>query len=256
MPAIRSSGRQMIVIVNADDLGISPAVNESIFDLMERKRITSATLMANGPAFRDAIRDLARRGDCSIGVHLNLTQFEPVNGGASAHLLLDENHQLHRGNFRRWRSPSVTRAVYDEMCAQIERVIAANIPISHLDSHHHFHTLPHAWPALKAVQKRYKLRKVRISKNIYAAPDSCAPSLRAQKALHNWLLRLDSRTTDGFTDLASFYKLAQQKSLPHQRVELMVHPGHPDYEDEQCLLLSPWEQRIPFGIRLVNYAQL
>ena len=42
------------IIVNADDLGMSAAVNEATFDLMSRGRISSATLLANAPAAREA----------------------------------------------------------------------------------------------------------------------------------------------------------------------------------------------------------
>ena len=45
----------MRVIVNADDFGLNACVNDRILDLMSRRRITSATLIANSPAVEEAV---------------------------------------------------------------------------------------------------------------------------------------------------------------------------------------------------------
>ena len=66
------------VIVNADDLGINHVVNDAIFDLMARSRVTSATLIANGPAIDDAVRGAREFSFVSFGIHLNLAEFEPA----------------------------------------------------------------------------------------------------------------------------------------------------------------------------------
>src|SRR5215471_2247740 len=60
------------IIVNADDLGISEAVNEATFRAMERGVITSATMLANGPEVVAAAKLAPRFPKCSFGVHLNL----------------------------------------------------------------------------------------------------------------------------------------------------------------------------------------
>ena len=86
------------IIVNADDLGMSAAVNEATFDLMSRGRISSATLLANAPAAREAACRAAAFPDCSFGVHLNVTQFEPLTKGSGARLLVDERGQMTRAN--------------------------------------------------------------------------------------------------------------------------------------------------------------
>ncbi|MGQ9919950.1 MAG: ChbG/HpnK family deacetylase, partial [Desulfobacca sp.] len=47
----------MRLIVNADDLGLSPEVNEGIFALMSRRQLTSATILANAPSWEAAVRE-------------------------------------------------------------------------------------------------------------------------------------------------------------------------------------------------------
>jgi chitin disaccharide deacetylase len=79
----------MQVIVNADDLGMSREVNEAIFDLMARGRVTSASLLANAPATEEAIRTIPKFPQCSFGAHLNITEYEPLCRAADLLGLLD-----------------------------------------------------------------------------------------------------------------------------------------------------------------------
>ena len=50
LPASPEEVREVQIIVNADDLGMSPEVNDAIFGLMARGRVTSASLLAIGSA--------------------------------------------------------------------------------------------------------------------------------------------------------------------------------------------------------------
>ena len=145
----------LAIIVNADDLGMSREVNEATFDLIARGRISSATIMANAPATREAARHVERFPWCSFGVHLNLTQFEPLTAGPGARLLVDEQGQMSRANERARPGVERLRAIYHELCAQIERIASLGVRITHLDSHNHVHTRsPLVFPALKEVQRR------------------------------------------------------------------------------------------------------
>ena len=45
---------------------------------MFSRRITSATLIANAPSMEEAARRVPEGGNCSIGIHLNLTEFQPL----------------------------------------------------------------------------------------------------------------------------------------------------------------------------------
>src|SRR5262245_2766147 len=76
----------MKIIVNADDLGMSESVNDAIFDGMQRNVITSATMLANGAAVESAVGRLHQFPGYSFGVHLNLTEFEPVHPDSKKNL--------------------------------------------------------------------------------------------------------------------------------------------------------------------------
>jgi glycosyltransferase involved in cell wall biosynthesis/predicted glycoside hydrolase/deacetylase ChbG (UPF0249 family) len=253
-----SEERPKIVIINADDLGISDEVNEAIFARMARGRITSATILANGPAVENVSREILRFSGCSFGVHLNLTEFAPLSRGPGTRLLTDSAGLMCRRNRGRRPSMPLWRAMYDELCAQMERVLALGVPISHLDSHHHVHTGPFVFPVVKAVQRRYGIRRIRVSKNIYAEDEVCGVLLRQEKRIFNLALRsiLPSRTTQGFAEFLSFWRAARRRRIRQRTVELMVHPGHPGYAEETRLLDSDWQESLPFPVRIISYNEI
>ena len=80
---------QIQVIINADDLGMSRAVNDATFSLIERGSITSATIMANGPEVEQAIARLTAFPAASYGIHLNLTEFHPISAAKGLAPLLN-----------------------------------------------------------------------------------------------------------------------------------------------------------------------
>lgn len=244
------------VIINADDLGISEAVNETIFDLMTQRRVTSATVMANGPAFRHAVSGIKHFPHCSFGAHLNLTQFAPVTSGAAA---LTDAHGLMSRSLGRERSGlKLLSAMYQELCAQVGLLGSAGIELSHFDSHNHVHTKPQLLPVIKALQRRFGIRKVRISKNIYTPEQPVSPALARKKTAYNWMLRnfYATRTTDGFTELLSYQTEIGRRALSYRSVELMVHPGASYAAEEVAVLKSDWLSSSGLGARLINYKEL
>ena len=97
---------------------------------------------------------------------------------------------------------------------------------SHLDAHHHVHTIPQLLPVLAALRRRYKINKVRISRNMYDDSERPGRLLLAKKRLFNAALRMIGfRTTRIFTDLVTFIKLCAVRPPRLASVELMTHPG-------------------------------
>ena len=67
------------IIVNADDLGRNAETNRRIIELAQSGHITSVSLIANAPAIGEAVVQLAKCPKLSKGVHLNLTEFSPLD---------------------------------------------------------------------------------------------------------------------------------------------------------------------------------
>lgn len=243
------------LIINADDLGYSPRVNDAIFDLMEKGLVTSASILANAPAVEAACARIPSFPNCSFGVHLNVTEFRPLKGSSDLEPLQEESGEFVKGRIRRFSiEKSVGQAIFNEYCLQIEKLYALGVNLSHIDSHHYVHSNPVMFGVLKRVQKRFGLRKVRISRNIYGPEDNSGPHVLALKGVYNFLLRnyYRSETTSGFTDFATFCRVAKDKKLKRKSIEVHVHPGASAYTDETGLLESDWRDGLQFPVRLVS----
>ena len=175
----------MKLIINADDLGYTPIINQTIFDLHESRRISRASLLVNLPYSQDAIDGLQSYPNLKTGVHLNLTKGRPVSAPENIPSLVNP-----RGEF--W--PTIgfyskavlglvnTMEVETELRAQIERVLDSGIRPTHLDSHSHWHVLPHLRKLISQLAENYhipgtrqaSLRHTLIPSSIWLAAAACA----------------------------------------------------------------------------------
>ncbi|MBF0623666.1 MAG: ChbG/HpnK family deacetylase [Magnetococcales bacterium] len=251
------------IILNADDCGYDARVNQAIFELLGLGLISSTTLLANGLAIEEA---LARVGDfpgASFGVHLNITQFTPLSGHPGLAPLLNEGGAFAQDPRRITMDAGLRAAILAEWSAQIERVRQAGVAISHLDSHHHLHTVPALFGVLKTLQDRFGILRVRNTRNLYAAPQVLPDwRLRLKKGLWSQALRRWpplTLTTDFFTDLTTFVILDRAGCLtPRGSFELMVHPGSVNSTYETRLLQDshPLDREGGIPHRLISYHQL
>ena len=248
------------IIVNADDLGLSAEVNEAIFRAMEDGVITSATMLSNGSAVISAARMLHRFPNCSFGVHLNLTEFQPLGAESPTALssILNEHNCFNGNAIREVKiSAPMLRAIYREWCAQIDNLIQLGVQPSHFDAHHHVHTIPQMLPVLAALRRRYKINKARISRNLYDPAAPASKVLLAKKWLYNQALRcIGFKTTRIFTDLEVFIKACAARPPAEPLIELMTHPGSVPSSEEPGLLASDWTKRLSYQVALVSYKAL
>jgi predicted glycoside hydrolase/deacetylase ChbG (UPF0249 family) len=134
------------LIVNADDFGISEAVNRGIVEAHDRGIVTSASIMATGPSFEHAVGLARKCPKLAVGVHLVLTEHRPLIGASAAATLVGPDgvfaSHLDQLFIKRMRGLVSLAEVRRELDAQIRRVRAAGIAVSHLDGHQHVHVLP------------------------------------------------------------------------------------------------------------------
>jgi hopanoid biosynthesis associated protein HpnK len=137
------------LIVNADDLGFTAGVNRAIVEAHTRGIVTSATLMANGRAFADAVGLAKMVPRLSVGCHVVLIDGEPALDAAR----LPSLTAAHSGGarFRHGLTSFAARAltgrldsgeIEAEARAQIRKLQAAGIDVSHVDTHKHTHLFP------------------------------------------------------------------------------------------------------------------
>jgi chitin disaccharide deacetylase len=130
---------QKLLIVHADDLGMTHSVNAASIQALESGAINSASLMVPCPWFPE-IADYARNHpDADFGLHLTLTseriyvRWGPVASRDKVQSLIDPFGYF----FHDWtpKTRIDPKEVEVELRAQIERAYAMGLHPTHLDSH-------------------------------------------------------------------------------------------------------------------------
>lgn len=222
-------------------------MNEGIVEAHLRGILTATTLMANGDAFDGAVRLARETPSLDVGCHLVLVQGMSV---------LEPGRPLPETLKELVRDVMLGRLqIYDELAAQVRKIVAAGIQLTHLDTHKHTQVLPQVLRAAVRVAREFGI-----------------PWLRSPLSLRWGFGSL--RTTDHFTGFALTGSLnteslvAELEKLPDGLTELMCHPGQVTSElmnastrlkesraIELAALTSPAVSAVlkTRGIRLVNY---
>jgi predicted glycoside hydrolase/deacetylase ChbG (UPF0249 family) len=260
-----------LLLVNADDFGFTHDVNAGIVEAHREGILTAATLMANGAAFDDAVRRARETPSLDVGAHLVLL------GGHSVrppHLPLTKSILTRTGRVR------------DELRAQLEKILAAGIRPTHLDTHKHTHLLPTVLEAVARLGEEYGIRWVRRPFDFPLSAPGAIPWAKqavsralviARPFFHRALRRHGCRTADHFAGfrITGRFRTAELVKLigclPPGLTELMTHPGRcteelraartrlkESREEELRALTAPEtkEALAARGVRLVRYRDL
>lgn len=131
-----------LLIVNADDFGMSASVNQAVLAAVTRGLATSASLMVPSRGAAEAIRMLREHPDISFGIHLSVIcdlpgyRYRPVAPAGAVRSLTDGLGRFYR---LERRAEFTARAKLGELeiefRAQIQAVLAAGLRPGHLDWH-------------------------------------------------------------------------------------------------------------------------
>jgi len=222
------------LVVNADDFGFTPDVNEGIVEAHQRGILTCTTLMANGDAFDDAVRLTSLNPALDVGCHLVLTggrsvlaPHKPLPASVPALIAAIVSRQI---------------GIYDELAAQVRKILAAGIAPSHLDTHKHTHLAPPVLDAVARIAQDFGIPWVRRPFDLpITAARAGAPWLKRattegldflRHRFQRVLADRNCRTTDHFagfqlTGRFRVTELAQLiRELPDGATEFMCHPGY------------------------------
>jgi predicted glycoside hydrolase/deacetylase ChbG (UPF0249 family) len=128
-----------ILIVHADDVGVTHSVNAATIKALDTGLVNSASLMVPCPWFPE-IADYAKSHPAiDLGLHLTLTservyyRWSPVASKDKVPSLVDENGYFHHD----WTATAKInpKEVELELRAQIDRAYAMGVRPTHLDSH-------------------------------------------------------------------------------------------------------------------------
>jgi len=193
------------LIINADDFGFTRDVNAGIIQAHREGVLTSATLMANGGAFEDAVRLAHETPTLDVGCHLVLVDGRSVLDGSPfpetpVRLLFQKLD------------------AYPELRAQIQKIVAAGIRPTHLDSHKHTHLLPGVFRAVVRLAKEFAIPYIRRPLPSIDLYRRVAQASGVRMTDHLLGFRLTGTLTeDTFA--------AAIEGLPDGETEFFCHPG-------------------------------
>lgn len=208
-----------LLIVNADDFGLSRGQNYGIIEACRRGIVTSTTALVNGEAVEHAAqlsRDVPALG---VGMHFVLTLGMPLSQmpGLTRDGLL--------GKWI-WELAEQDALPLEEITRELDCQFNRFVDVfgkepTHIDSHHHVHMIPAIFPLVAEFARR-KGVAMRVDRDV--------------QALHG-LSFFSVPTTDGFSsafygegiDEALFLKVLDDSAARGERsVEVMAHPAFVD----------------------------
>ena len=227
-------------------------MNRAIVEAHARGVVTSSTLMATGLAFAEAIQLVKDVPGLSVGCHVVLIDGDPtLNAGKIPSLTLDSRF---RDGLKSFAVRAIARQmdpeqVAAEAAAQIRKIQAAGIAVSHIDTHKHTHIFPTILrPVLKAARDcgvhairnpfgpRFPLRSTRLwaRPNLWTRYAEVGILRHFSGKFRALADREGFATPDGTLgievtgtlDETLFQALAQ--SMPQGTWEFVCHPGYND----------------------------
>lgn len=239
-----------LIIVHADDLGETHAVNAAAIKALQAGTINSASLMVPCPWFPE-IADYAKsHPDADFGLHLTLTservyyRWGPVAPLDKVSSLVDTNGYLyHDWEEKQHVNP---QEVESELRAQIERALAMGVRPTHLDSHQYrlIMTGKELFDVMLRVAHEYKL-PVFVTRDWFANYPYLPQSLGPGDIVLDHTVTIEPEVTPEKWD--EFY-INALKNLKPGVTEFVIHPGFDDEElraatRERSTWGSAWRQR-------------
>jgi chitin disaccharide deacetylase len=233
-----------LLIVNADDYGLTRGVSRAIIEAHRDGVVTSTSVLPVGPAFEATARWLHDVPGLGVGAHLTLVgEDPPLLSAGEIPTLVDA-----RGGFAlSWRR-FLARAtagridpddVRRELDAQLQRLAGAGLAVDHLDSHQNLHLWPMVRSVVLELGDRYGIPAARVTRSSARSPvgvvvRSLARRLERACDRAGWRYPAAATGLDeaGHLDEPAMVRaLHRLASTGAPTAELATHPGEPDDPD-------------------------
>jgi predicted glycoside hydrolase/deacetylase ChbG (UPF0249 family) len=249
------------IIVNADDFGLTPGVNRGIYEAATLGIVSSTSFIANSLGFAEAVQIASAGSSCNshrrlgIGCHIVLLDGRPVLPANDVPSLLSaEDRTVFRPGFMEFglsaiRGKLSPAEIEAESIAQIRKIQASGVKLSHVDTHKHSHLFPAVMrPVIRAAKacgirsirnpfypNRFPgVRAVRNSPNLAKRYFQIPLLRRFEKEFQRLAGEEGMRTTDGCIGvyepaLSNIETLRNVlRRVPDGTWELVCHPGYVD----------------------------
>jgi predicted glycoside hydrolase/deacetylase ChbG (UPF0249 family) len=129
-----------LLIIHADDLGLSNSVNQASFEALNKKYVNSASVMIPAPNSKEVADYFKENSNIDLGLHLTFTsewknyKWHGISHNDSISSLINS-----KGNFYEKKKEIIKNSnpqdIRKELQAQIDYAISIGIKPTHLDSH-------------------------------------------------------------------------------------------------------------------------
>lgn len=251
--------RRRLCIINADDFGLHPAVNEAVESAHRSGVLTATSLMVGAPAAQDAAQRARALPSLRVGLHLTLCDGQSVLSRRQIPDLVDGDGRFHDNMVGAgWRF-FASRRVRGQLAAEIRAQFAAfarfGLALDHLDAHKHFHLHPTVLALALRIGRDFGLHAVRVPAEPATAmtrllmPWFALMRYRLRRAGMDCNDQIFGVTHSGAMDEARLLQILA--SLPCGVTEIYLHPGTSSgaaiapsmtgyrHRDELQALLSP-----------------
>jgi hopanoid biosynthesis associated protein HpnK len=277
------------LIINADDFGLSSGANRAVIRAWREGILTSASLMAGGNTFDEAVALARENPGLQVGLHLTLVQGRAVLPYEKFPSIVDgagnfTDDPVHAG-MRYFFVKALRRQLYREIEAQIVKFRETGLSLSHVDGHLNIHMHPVVFDILCELMPKHGITSFRLSRERLGVDLKLAPRRFLGKAVDAFIFsRLAARCCPELDRRGIGYAVEVKGLLNSGRMteeyflkaldiiqdgvtEIYFHPGclpddelqrrMPDYrhEEELAALTSPrvLEKIRARGITLRNY---
>lgn len=236
-----------LLIVNADDYGLSHSVNIAAQELLEAGDISSATLMTPCAWAREAALWSAENPTYDVGIHFTFTsEWEPYKWGPVTRHADVSSLVTKEGYFpadsKTFEEQADAEQVRIELISQVERALALGMKPSHADNHmgslYGLQTGKHFMVQVLEVCAQYGL-PFRLPRYVTPEPGQVAPPHMEEQArqvaaladskgvvILDYLVGLPFRLQEGETyDSFKTSMKAMLSALKPGVTELIIHPS-------------------------------
>jgi chitin disaccharide deacetylase len=268
------------LIVNADDFGRSPAINQAVIRAHREGILTSASLMVNEPACEEAVALARENPRLGVGLHLTLLcghsalPPEKIPGLVNAEMEFARNPA--GAGLRYFFQRGLEEQLRQEIHAQFEKFRATRLSLDHVNGHLHLHLHPTVFRLLMADAAQLGIERLRLTIDPFRLNLRLASGRLPYRAMHvvifHWLAGrarpvLRER---GLRHTSAVFGLLQNArvdeayvsrllaNLPAGDSELYSHPSLDEFRNEFDALVSPRirDQVETLGIKLIRYQDL
>jgi predicted glycoside hydrolase/deacetylase ChbG (UPF0249 family) len=238
-----------LLIIHADDLAVAHSEDMASFDALDKRAVTSASIMVPCPWLTEVANYAKAHPDADLGLHLTVTsewktyRWGPVASKDKVASLLDSNGYLWPENEPATKNIKAEEAER-EIRAQIEKATSLGIRPTHVDSHMgEFFERPDLFAVYLKVAREFKLPF--LAALVPNAPGAMSSQLRpGDIILDNVVMAYPDVPIAGWKN---FY-LDAIKNLKPGLTEMIVHLGHDDAELQAVTVDHPdygaaWRQR-------------